>query len=55
MKIDLQKVFDSLDWRFLMEILSAMKFPIIFIDWIRSCVTTPMFSLSINVGLVGFF
>ena len=55
MKIDLQKAFDSLDWRFLMEILSAMNFSSIFIDWIRSYVTTLMFSLSINVGLVGFF
>ena len=55
MKIDLQKTFDSLDWRFLMEILSSMKFSSIFIDWIKSCVTTPMFSLSINEELVGFF
>ena len=54
-KIDLQKAFDTLDWNFILEVLSAMKFPRQFIGWIRSCLTTSMFSLSINGGLVGFF
>ena len=41
MKIDLQKAFDSLDWEFLLKVLSALKIPSLFISWIRSCITTP--------------
>ena len=32
-----------------------MGFPEGFIGWIRSCITTPMFSLSVNGRLVGYF
>ena len=55
MKIDLQKTFDTLNWKFILAILSIMNFPTIFIKWIRSCLTTSKFSLSINGGLVGYF
>ena len=54
-KIDLQKAFDTVDWNFLMQVLSIMNFPDIYIAWVSSCVTTSKFSLSINGGLVGFF
>ena len=55
MKINLQKAFGTLDWKFILAILSAMKFPAIFIKWIKNCLTTSKFSLSINGGLVGYF
>ena len=54
-KIDLHKAFDTLDWEFILAVLSAMKFPPIFIEWIRGCITTSRFSISVNGGLVGFF
>ena len=54
MKIDLQKAFDSLDWEFLLKVLSALKIPSLFISWIRSCITTPWFSISVNGGLAGY-
>ena len=54
-KIDLQKAFDSLNWKFLLKVLGILKFPNIFINWIKRCITSPWFSLSINGGLVGYF
>ena len=54
-KIDLQKAFDSLDWKFILEVLVALKMPRIFVEWIRTCLTGAMFSISINGGLVGYF
>ena len=54
-KIDLQKAFDTLDWEFILAVLSAMKFPPIFIEWIRRCITTSRFSIFVNGGLEGFF
>ena len=53
-KIDLQKAFDSVDWGFI-QVLEAMNFPTLFIDWIRGCIITSRFSISINGGLIGFF
>ena len=54
-RIDLQKTFDSLDWNFIIEVLSVLKFPSMFINWIKSCITGSRFSISINGGLVGYF
>ena len=54
-KIDLQKAFDSLDWNFILDILTVLKFPSLFIEWIRSCLTGARFSISLNGGLVGYF
>ncbi|XP_058211589.1 uncharacterized protein LOC131323761 [Rhododendron vialii] len=54
-KIDIMKPFDSVDWDFLLDTMVAMGFPHIFVGWIRACVTTPMFSIMMNGGLVGYF
>ena len=53
-KIDIQKAFDSLNWDFVLDILTVLRIPPIFISWIRSCLTSPMFSISLNEGLTGF-
>ena len=54
-KIDLQKAFDSLDWRFIHVVLLAIGLPSKFIGWINNCITISLFSLLINGGLVGHF
>ena len=54
-KIDLQKAFDTLSWGFIIDVLTMMKIPNIFIGWIRGCLTGAIYSISINGGLAGFF
>ena len=49
-KIDLQKVFDSLNWGFIMDVLKVLKISSIFIGWIRECLTGARYSISINGG-----
>ncbi|KAK3193248.1 hypothetical protein Dsin_024558 [Dipteronia sinensis] len=55
LKVDLMKAFDMVDWGFLLETLAAFHFPPKVIMWIKACLTTPKFSISINGELAGFF
>jgi hypothetical protein len=55
MKIDLMKAYDSVNWDFLIYSLKCFGFPGKFINWIKECITSPWFSISINGPLVGYF
>lgn len=55
MKIDLQKAYDTVDRKFLKEVLVCLDFPSHFVDLVMECVTTPVFSLMINGSMQGFF
>ncbi|KAK5820340.1 hypothetical protein PVK06_025387 [Gossypium arboreum] len=55
LKINLQKAFDSIDLDFILVVLEALEVPELMIRWIRVCLTTPRFSISINGGLIGYF
>ncbi|KAK2653191.1 hypothetical protein Ddye_013047 [Dipteronia dyeriana] len=55
LKVDLMKAFDMVDWGFLLETLTVFHFPSKIITWIKACLTTPKFSISINGELAGFF
>ncbi|XP_039027612.1 uncharacterized protein LOC120161430 [Hibiscus syriacus] len=54
-KIDLKKAFDSINWEFLLNVLGAVGLPSRFSDWIKTCVTTPSYSIALNDSLVGYF
>ncbi|XP_058192025.1 uncharacterized protein LOC131309397 [Rhododendron vialii] len=54
-KIDLMKAYDSVDWEFLFDVMTATEFPPLYIFWIKQCVTSAMFSVMINGQLEGFF
>lgn len=54
-KIDLMKAFDSLNWNFLIHLLEAAEFPFTFINWVKSCITSTWFSISLNGSLAGIF
>lgn len=54
-KIDIMKAFDSVNWRFVLNVLRAMGFPSKFISWVQACITSPFFSVKINGISEGYF
>nr|GEU70751.1 hypothetical protein [Tanacetum cinerariifolium] len=54
-KIDIQKVYGIVDWRFLGCVLKYFGFHPCMVKWIMACVTSTSFSLNINVDIHGFF
>ncbi|XP_070028800.1 uncharacterized protein [Nicotiana sylvestris] len=44
-KIDLKKAYDTVEWGFVEEMLYAMNFPMKFIKWVMSCITTTQYSI----------
>ncbi|CAA7028586.1 unnamed protein product [Microthlaspi erraticum] len=55
LQIDISKAYDNVDWNFLLNILDAFELPSIFISWIRTCISSPHYSVSVNGELAGFF
>ncbi|GJT29391.1 hypothetical protein Tco_0909666 [Tanacetum coccineum] len=54
-KVDIQKAYDTVDWKFLHDMLVGFGFHPCMIGWIMECVTSTSFSLSINGSLHGYF
>lgn len=54
-KVDFQKAYDSNNWNCILDTIHCFHFPSNVIQWIRTCITTPSFSISINGELNGFF
>nr|GEV32463.1 hypothetical protein [Tanacetum cinerariifolium] len=54
-KVDIQKAYDIVDWKFLHDVLIGFGFHPRFIGWIMECVTSTLFFLSINGSLHGYF
>lgn len=47
-KVDIRKVYDTVKWHFLLDVLVAYKFPQKVIEWIKACVQTVSYSLVLN-------
>ncbi|KAG8482698.1 hypothetical protein CXB51_024274 [Gossypium anomalum] len=54
LKIYLQKAFDSVNWRFIIAVLNAVKVSDVFKGLIEACITSSQFSIFLNSGLVGY-
>ncbi|XP_074310077.1 uncharacterized protein LOC141645046 [Silene latifolia] len=54
-KLDLQKAYNIIEWDFLEQMMTAMKFPFKFRNWVMQCVTTASYSLNLNRDIFGFF
>ncbi|GJR21753.1 putative RNA-directed DNA polymerase, eukaryota, reverse transcriptase zinc-binding domain protein [Tanacetum coccineum] len=54
-RLNIQKAYDTVDWKFLKEILAGFGFHSRMIGWIMECVTSTSFSISINGCLHGYF
>ncbi|KAG7594616.1 Zinc finger CCHC-type superfamily [Arabidopsis thaliana x Arabidopsis arenosa] len=55
LKVDLRKAFDTVRWDFILSTLKALGIPEIFTAWIKECICTPSFSISVNGMSDGFF
>lgn len=53
-KLNIKKKFDFVSWNFILNILQHMRFPPIYISWIKECISTPVFSFCLNGKLEGF-
>ncbi|KAH0689336.1 hypothetical protein KY289_016694 [Solanum tuberosum] len=47
-KVDIQKAYDTVDWRYLEQVMAGLRFLKRFIDWEMQCVTTVSYSILIN-------
>ena len=54
-KLDIEKVYDHVNWEFLMFLLQQCGFPKKWRRWIWSCISTIKFSILINGCLFDFF
>ncbi|KAJ9536410.1 hypothetical protein OSB04_un000423 [Centaurea solstitialis] len=54
-KIDLRKAYDTVDWRFLLRMLSGLGFHPVFCKWIDQMLNTSSFSIALNGDTFGFF
>ncbi|XP_059639650.1 uncharacterized protein LOC132282031 [Cornus florida] len=49
------KAFDSVGWEFLLNSLILFGFPSLFLGWIKACITSPAFTISVNGEFQGIF
>ncbi|CAL0327859.1 unnamed protein product [Lupinus luteus] len=54
-KLDVRKAFDTLDWKFLLNTLSAFGFDERFIHWVEVILKSAMLSISVNSQSIGYF
>ena len=54
-KLDIEKAYDSINWKFLMKVLQKMGFETKWVGWMWSCVSSAKFSVLVNGVPTGFF
>nr|GFA31733.1 RNA-directed DNA polymerase, eukaryota, reverse transcriptase zinc-binding domain protein [Tanacetum cinerariifolium]GFA31760.1 RNA-directed DNA polymerase, eukaryota, reverse transcriptase zinc-binding domain protein [Tanacetum cinerariifolium] len=55
MKIDIQKAYDTVEWKFLEDALRLFGFYSKMVNWIMNCVTTSTYYICINGERHGYF
>ena len=47
-KVDFEKAYDSVDWKYLDDVMGKMSFPTLWRKWMRECVTTASSAVLVN-------
>ena len=47
-KLDIEKVYDHVNWSFLLKVMGKMSFDQKWIEWIQVCISTANFSVLVN-------
>lgn len=55
LKIDISKAFDTLDWKFLLQVLTSFGFNVKFINWVTTILNSARLSIIINGSPFGYF
>jgi hypothetical protein len=55
LKMDMEKVFDRMEWPFLLFIMEKLGFSSTWTSWIRLCISTSSFSILLNGSPFGNF
>ncbi|WKA11259.1 hypothetical protein VitviT2T_028778 [Vitis vinifera] len=54
-KLDIEKAYDNINWKFLLKVLQKMGFGSKWVGWMRSCLSSAKFSVMVNGVPAGFF
>ena len=47
-KVDLKKAYDSIEWSYLKSVMVELGFPVCFVRWVFTCISTVSYSILIN-------
>jgi len=47
-KVDFEKAYESVDWKYLNDVLRRMNFPSVWRKWMTECISTPTVSVMVN-------
>ena len=54
-KLDIEKAYDNINWKFLLKVLQKMGFGSKWLGWMWSCLSSAKFSVLVNGVPAGFF